>query len=121
VQVPVKTYWISLPATLLTGQYRLIGKSEPMQRVFDQINLVASSDVLITGESGTGKDLTARSINALSLKKNSAFIPVNCPTIPEHILENELFGYKKGAFTNANRDKEGFSMPRTREQFFWTK
>lgn len=92
-----------------TGPFQLIGKSEPMQKVFDKINLVASSDVtvLITGESGTGKDLTARSIHALSPRKDKAFIPVNCPTIPEHILESELFGYKKGAFTNATRDKEG--------------
>ncbi len=89
--------------------FQLIGKSEPMQRVYDKINLVASSDVtvLITGESGTGKDLTARSIHALSPRKNKAFIPVNCPTIPENILESELFGYKKGAFTNATRDKDG--------------
>jgi DNA-binding NtrC family response regulator len=89
--------------------FDLIGKSEPMQKVFDQIRMVASSDitVLITGESGTGKDLTARSIHALSPRKNKAFIPVNCPTIPEHILESELFGYKKGAFTNAAHDKQG--------------
>ncbi len=92
-----------------TGPFQLIGKSEPMQRVFNQINLIASSDVtvLITGESGTGKDLTARSIHAASPRKNNSFIPVNCPTIPEHILESELFGYKKGAFTNAFRDKKG--------------
>lgn len=91
------------------GPPELIGKSEPMLRVFDQISLIASSDVtvLITGESGTGKDLTARAIHSLSPRKKNAFIPVNCPTIPEHILESELFGYKKGAFTNANRDKTG--------------
>jgi len=92
-----------------TRPSHLIGKSEPMQRVFDQINLVASSDVtvLLTGESGTGKDLAARSIHALSPRKDKTFIPVNCPTIPELILESELFGYKKGAFTNATRDKDG--------------
>lgn len=92
-----------------TRPFKLIGKSDPMQKVFDQIKLVASSDVtvLITGESGTGKDLTARSIHALSDRKDKPFIPVNCPTIPEHILESELFGYKKGAFTNATRDKDG--------------
>lgn len=91
------------------GPFQVMGKSEPMQKVFDQINLVASSDVtvLITGESGTGKDLTARSIHALSPRKNKPFIAVNCPTIPENILESELFGYKKGAFTNAVRDNEG--------------
>lgn len=89
--------------------FQLIGKSEPMQRIFDQIKLIASSDVtvLITGESGTGKDLTARSIHGLSPRKDNAFIPVNCPTIPENILESELFGYRKGAFTNAVRDKRG--------------
>ncbi len=87
----------------------LIGKSEAMEKVFEKISLVAASDVtvLITGESGTGKDLTARSIHSLSPRKDKSFIPVNCPTIPEHILESELFGYKKGAFTNAYRDKAG--------------
>lgn len=89
--------------------HELIGTSEAMQKVFHKINLVASSDVtvLITGESGTGKDLTARAIHALSGRKDQSYIPVNCPTIPEHILESELFGYKKGAFTNATRDKQG--------------
>ncbi|MCD4675536.1 MAG: sigma-54 dependent transcriptional regulator [Desulfobacula sp.] len=103
-----------------TGPFELIGKSEPMQRVFDQINLVASSDVtvLITGESGTGKDLTARSIHALSPRKDNAFIPVNCPTIPELILESELFGYKKGAFTNAVRDKDGLFQTADRGTIF---
>ncbi|MCG8617712.1 MAG: sigma-54 dependent transcriptional regulator [Desulfobacterales bacterium] len=87
----------------------LIGQSPAMEKVFEKISLVAGSDVtvLITGESGTGKDLTARSIHALSDRKDKSYIPVNCPTIPEHILESELFGYKKGAFTNAYRDKTG--------------
>ncbi len=87
----------------------LIGQSPAMDKVFEKISLVAGSDVtvLITGESGTGKDLTARSIHTLSPRKDNSYIPVNCPTIPEHILESELFGYKKGAFTNAYRDKKG--------------
>ena len=87
----------------------LIGQSPAMEKVFEKIRLVAGSDVtvLITGESGTGKDLTAKSIHALSPRKDKPYIPVNCPTIPEHILESELFGYKKGAFTNAYRDKTG--------------
>ncbi|MCG8548898.1 MAG: sigma-54 dependent transcriptional regulator [Desulfobacterales bacterium] len=87
----------------------LIGQSPAMQKVFEKITLVADSDVtvLITGESGTGKELTARSIHALSSRKTQPYIPINCPTIPEHILESELFGYKKGAFTNAYRDKKG--------------
>ncbi len=89
--------------------FELIGDSDLMHKVYDQITLVASSDVtvLITGESGTGKDLTARSIHALSPRKDFPYISVNCPTIPENILESELFGYKKGAFTNASSDKTG--------------
>ncbi len=92
-----------------TESLPLIGQSPAMQKVFEKIALVADSDVtvLITGESGTGKDLTARSIHASSPRKNKPYIPINCPTIPEHILESELFGYKKGAFTNAYRDKTG--------------
>ena len=88
---------------------RLIGRSRAMESVFEKISLVAGSEVtvLITGESGTGKDLTARSIHEQSRRADKPFIPVNCPTIPEHILESELFGYKKGAFTNAFQDKKG--------------
>ena len=88
---------------------KLIGESPAMQEVYDKISMVAQNDitVLITGESGTGKDLTAQSIHALSQRKKKKFIPVNCPAIPESILESELFGYKKGAFTNAATDKTG--------------
>jgi DNA-binding NtrC family response regulator len=87
----------------------LVGQSPAMEKVFEKIALVASSDVtvLITGESGTGKDLTARSIHRHSQRSKAPFIPVNCPTIPEHILESELFGHKKGAFTSAYQDKTG--------------
>jgi len=87
----------------------IVGKSNRMQKVFESIQMVAKTDltVLITGESGTGKDLTARAIHALSPRKKAPFISINCPTLPENILESELFGYKKGAFTNAVRDKKG--------------
>jgi DNA-binding NtrC family response regulator len=87
----------------------MVGKSPAMQRVYETIQMVASTDltVLITGESGTGKDLTARAIHALSDRAKGPFIAVNCPTVPENILESELFGYKKGAFTHATRDKKG--------------
>lgn len=87
----------------------LVGKSAAMQRVYETIRMVAKTDltVLITGESGTGKDLTARAIHALSPRKKGAFVSVNCPTVPEQILESELFGYKKGAFTHATQDKIG--------------
>ncbi|NWF93054.1 MAG: sigma-54-dependent Fis family transcriptional regulator [Syntrophaceae bacterium] len=86
-----------------------IGESLPIRRLVETIKIVAKTDltVLITGETGTGKDLAARMIHALSHRSNKPFIPVNCPTIPETILESELFGYKKGAFTGAAQDKMG--------------
>jgi DNA-binding NtrC family response regulator len=87
----------------------LVGKSPKMQRVYETIRMVAKNDltVLITGESGTGKDLTARAVHALSPRSKRPFIAVNCPTVPENILESELFGYKQGAFTHATSNKKG--------------
>jgi|Deesub1362A_J573_1020465.scaffolds.fasta_scaffold00004_263 DNA-binding NtrC family response regulator len=87
----------------------LIGESPPMKKVKDAIKMVAKTDVtvLITGETGTGKELAARIIHGLSSRSSGPFITVNCPTIPEAILESELFGYKKGAFTSAMQDRKG--------------
>jgi len=87
----------------------LVGKSPKMQRVYETIQMVAKNDltVLITGESGTGKDLAARAVHALSDRSQRQFVAVNCPTVPENILESELFGYKKGAFTHATQNKKG--------------
>jgi len=87
----------------------LVGKSVAMQRVYETIRMVAGTDltVLITGESGSGKDLVARAIHALSKRKDQAYVAVNCPTVPEQILESELFGYKKGAFTHATQNRIG--------------
>jgi len=87
----------------------LVGRSPAMQRIYDAIQTVARTDltVLITGESGTGKDGTARAIHALSKRKMQPYVAVNCPTIPENILESELFGFKKGAFTHATSNKAG--------------
>jgi DNA-binding NtrC family response regulator len=86
-----------------------VGESLPIRRLVETIKVVAKTDltVLVTGETGTGKDLAARMIHALSNRSVKPFIPVNCPTIPENILESELFGYKKGAFTGATQDKKG--------------
>ena len=87
----------------------LVGKSAPMHEVFRRLRLAAQSDVsvLVTGESGTGKELAARAIHALSPRQNQAFLSLNCGAIPETLLESELFGYVKGAFTGAVRDKIG--------------
>jgi DNA-binding NtrC family response regulator len=87
----------------------LVGSSPAMQRVYQTIQMIAKTDVtvLITGESGTGKDLAARAIHAFSHRKDQPYVTVNCPTLPENILESELFGYKKGAFTDASSDKIG--------------
>ena len=81
-----------------------VGQSEPMRKFYDTIQAVARTDyaVLIRGESGTGKELTAKAIHALSRRKDASLVMINCPAIPEHLLESELFGHKKGAFTGAD-------------------
>ena len=87
----------------------LIGKSECMQEIFRRIRLAAQSDVsvLVLGESGTGKELAARAIHSLSARKGNPFIGINCSAMPETLIESELFGHVKGAFTGAIRDKPG--------------
>jgi two-component system response regulator PilR (NtrC family) len=91
------------------GFENFIGKSEPMQRIFSLIRQVADtkSTVLITGESGTGKELVARALHAHTSRKNHPFVTVNCGALPETLLESELFGYMKGAFTGAVANKQG--------------
>ena len=86
-----------------------IGKSEAMERIFALIRQVADtkSTVLITGESGTGKELVARALHTHSSRKNNPFVTVNCGALPETLLESELFGYMKGAFTGAASNKQG--------------
>ena len=89
--------------------HHLIGKSPLMQKIYDLIERISdtSSNVLITGESGTGKELVAKAIHYNGIRKEGPFIAVNCAAIPETLLESELFGYKKGAFTDAKSDKKG--------------
>lgn len=91
------------------GFENFIGKSAAMQKVFSLIRQVADtkSTVLVTGESGTGKELVARAIHHNSPRKNSPFVAVNCAAIPETLLESELFGYMKGAFTGATSNRHG--------------
>ena len=88
---------------------QIIGKSRSMMEVFDQIQKIAPSQatVLITGESGTGKELVARAIHNRGKRKQKPFIPINCTAIPDTLLESELFGHAKGAFTGAIDNKVG--------------
>jgi len=89
--------------------HHLVGRSASMQRIYDLIERISdsSSNVLITGESGTGKELVAKAIHYNGIRKGGPFIAVNCAAIPETLIESELFGYKKGAFTDAKTDKKG--------------
>ncbi len=88
----------------------LLGESAAMQEIREQIAKLARTQapVHISGESGSGKELAARQIHALSSRADHAFVPVNCGAIPETLMESEFFGHKKGAFTGANADHEGF-------------
>ena len=90
----------------------LIAGSEAMNKIFDLVDRVADhkTTVLITGESGTGKELIAKEIHARGKRSLSKMVAINCAGIPETLLESELFGYKKGAFTDASRDKPGLFM-----------
>ncbi len=87
----------------------MIGKSSRMQTVYSQIRTLAKTDVtvLILGETGTGKDLAAQAIHASSNRRNRQLVTVNCPALPDNLLESELFGHLKGAFTGADSNKRG--------------
>jgi DNA-binding NtrC family response regulator len=87
----------------------LVGRSKPMQDVFDLISTVAGTDatVLILGESGTGKELVARALHRRGKRKDGPFLALNCSAIPESLFEAEIFGYEKGAFTGADRRRAG--------------
>ena len=89
--------------------FNIIGASKPMQQIYETIESVAKSDanVLIVGESGTGKELIANAIHYNSLRSKKPFIKVNCAALPKELIESELFGHTKGAFTGAHADKEG--------------
>jgi two-component system response regulator PilR (NtrC family) len=88
---------------------RMVGRSEAMQKVFELVRRVASTrtNVLIRGESGTGKELVARALHKVSERAEGPFVPVNCGAIPQQLMESELFGHVKGAFTGATHDRHG--------------
>jgi DNA-binding NtrC family response regulator len=97
-------------AALPHTRHGIIGESDAMQKVFSAVDKAASSSatVIISGESGTGKELIARAIHYNSSRSSSPFVPINCGGIPESLLESELFGYVKGAFTGAADTRAGF-------------
>ena len=87
----------------------IIGGTPQMREIFSMVSLVAKTDVtvLVQGESGTGKELVARAVHSQSLRKNAPFVPINCGAIPETLLESELFGHEKGAYTGAHVQRKG--------------
>lgn len=96
----------------IAGRFRfdnIIGRSEKLQAVLDKVEKLAVRDtsILITGESGTGKELIAQAVHYNSPRRDKRFVAINCGALPESVLESELFGYKKGAFTGAAEDREG--------------
>ena len=95
--------------------HNIIGQSEAMQKVFETVTQVSDlfANVLITGESGTGKELIARAIHFNSSRATGPFVAVNCAAIPETLLESELFGYVRGAFTDAKKDRRGLFQEAT--------
>ncbi|MCC6216350.1 MAG: sigma-54-dependent Fis family transcriptional regulator [Polyangiaceae bacterium] len=92
------------------ARYEMIGASAPMLRLYGEIDKVAptKAGVLITGESGTGKELVSRAIHRLSPRRDAPFVKVNCAAIPRELIESELFGHERGAFTGAQARKRGF-------------
>ncbi len=99
---------------------KIVARSEAMAQVFDLVSRVADhkTTVLITGESGTGKELIAKAIHSSGVRKSEQMVSINCGGIPENLLESELFGYKKGAFTDAVKDKPGLFEEANRGTIF---
>jgi two-component system response regulator HupR/HoxA len=107
----------------LGNKYRyhnIIGKSKAMQAVYHLLNKVSNSEatILIQGENGTGKEMVAKAIHYNSPRKDAVFMAVNCSAFNDNLLDSELFGHVKGAFTGAVKDKKGFLKLLTVEHYF---
>lgn len=102
------------------GFDNIIGRSETMKKVFEQVTLAAATDsnVYIEGKSGTGKELIAKTLHIASDRKDDPFIALNCAAIPENLMESEFFGYEKGAFTGADKNKKGLIAEASFGTFF---
>jgi len=102
------------------GFDNIIGKSEKLKKVLEQVALASATDsnVYIEGESGTGKELIAKTLHVASDRKDGPFIAVNCSAIPKNLMESEMFGYEKGAFTGADRSKKGLFVQADSGTFF---
>src|SRR5665213_187392 len=105
----LNTFHPSNGAGLENAPHGIIGNSDVLRSVLQQVNLVAPTDstVLIQGETGTGKELIARAIHNLSLRRDAPFITLNCAAVPATLLESELFGHERGAFTGAVAQRLG--------------
>jgi two-component system response regulator PilR (NtrC family) len=101
---------LSSPGAEKPAEHMLLGESEAINQVRSLIDKLSRSEapVYISGESGSGKELAARLIHEKSVRRSGPFVPVNCGAIPENLMESEFFGYKKGAFTGADADRDGF-------------
>ncbi|MGB3210323.1 MAG: sigma-54 dependent transcriptional regulator [Desulforhopalus sp.] len=108
-QLIQENYYLKQKVGNLTGLTDFVGQSEPMRSFLSQLRTVARTNytTLVRGESGTGKELTARALHNLSARRDKPLIMVNCPAIPEYLLESELFGHVRGAFTGADHDQTG--------------
>jgi PAS domain S-box-containing protein len=104
-----QNYWMREELKAQYGYANIVGRSEPMQAIYDTLESLLSTDttVLIQGESGTGKELIARALHFYGARKEKPFVAINCSALPEGVLETELFGHVKGAFTGAIRDHAG--------------
>ncbi len=102
---------------------RIVGNHPVMIHIYKMVRQVAKTrtNILITGESGTGKELIARAIHEQSDRADMPFVPINCGSIPENLLESELFGHKKGSFTGAVSDKKGLFEVADKGTYFWMK